>query len=712
MLNADDPQTVFSLRALREVVLNGRRPIVLWIGAGASKWAGYPLWKELARQMRADFAKLVQEFRNERALKLLQSERYPEFFQFCKQTDSARYYRFLSDVLSPKSLTHVYARFIDLLRRLPLLQIVTTNVDETLERTIPGPSAVQGSDLTRVVELLNDHQPFIAKLHGSCSSIADATFTEEDYRLLLQDPGFISAVRHIFTSCTVLFLGYSVRDQYVLNLISENAADMQLFGPGPHFAVMNGAIPLVDGLRPIRYSIKFHPDHRAALSVLDFLHESKQLNFISESETVSVWQPMAVAPEQPKNNGKTIYFISDFKPPGTWHTSQTAEGQSPDQSKIQFTVGLGFSEDEIPQLDPLRASTAIHDLVVGLTCFDLVYLPILAIAPLFQSLGEGVVRDILNSDSLRFLHSLHQPAVVFGDGMPDPFGSLVSVTPRSKDGATPQTSLELIRRSVTPVSGKEAEGEVLISTIEDRCVVVGQYEWELPTEVRGALLMPRVSTTLGIGEAILPSQVPRWLMFPYLRLAHLVHTGIICSALGIKAAKVPFGGTTLIDGAFGVRMGRELAESCASYALAGNFNTDLGAMVQQEPRLIHAILRFRDSQPGESLRKEVGVLLSMSQGSEFAASVNAGLRQSVPFRVLDRAKNQLSFLLTNATPAIPTPAVWGNVWHSDRATMFWRAKSRTILLQLCKVRGISKDDNCICGSGEKLRLCCVQPLRD
>jgi len=39
VLNADDPKTIYSVRLLREIVAS-RRPIVLWVGAGASRWLG------------------------------------------------------------------------------------------------------------------------------------------------------------------------------------------------------------------------------------------------------------------------------------------------------------------------------------------------------------------------------------------------------------------------------------------------------------------------------------------------------------------------------------------------------------------------------------------------------------------------------------------------------------------------------------------------
>src|SRR5436309_4697157 len=52
MLNATDQATFLSVRELRRSVQEAQKPLVYWIGAGASKWLNYPLWKELARQLR------------------------------------------------------------------------------------------------------------------------------------------------------------------------------------------------------------------------------------------------------------------------------------------------------------------------------------------------------------------------------------------------------------------------------------------------------------------------------------------------------------------------------------------------------------------------------------------------------------------------------------------------------------------------------------
>jgi hypothetical protein len=137
MLNADDQLTYLSIRELRRCTKESGKPLVLWIGAGASKWLGYPLWKEVARDLRRDFFKFVGGFDNTEALKLIQANSFPEFFQRCRDLDRARYYHFLSDAFLPRAETPLYERFTDALGKIAPLTVLTTNIDEAPGTTVP-----------------------------------------------------------------------------------------------------------------------------------------------------------------------------------------------------------------------------------------------------------------------------------------------------------------------------------------------------------------------------------------------------------------------------------------------------------------------------------------------------------------------------------------------------------------------------------------------
>ena len=148
-----------------------------------------------------------------------------------------------------------------------------------------------------------------------------------------------STLKYLFTSCSVVFLGYGVRDDYVVKLLDQNASEMNLFGPGPHFVVTNDEVILPQFLNRIRYVIKLHPDHRAALSVVDYILQSVPAGVIAvETKAVASEASLSGNPGAVPF-GQTGYYISDFIPPGTWETSQdiTATGTGGD---INVTVGL------------------------------------------------------------------------------------------------------------------------------------------------------------------------------------------------------------------------------------------------------------------------------------------------------------------------------------------------------------------------------------
>ncbi len=126
---------------------------------------------------------------------------------------------------------------------------------------------------------------------------------------------------------------------------------------------------------------------------------------------------------------------------------------------------------------------------------------------------------------------------------------------------------------------------------------------------------------------------------------------------------------------------------------------------------MRGVSRFRASAEGESFRREIGQVLATEGGREFNASVNAGLSRSIPVAVLQRAQNRLLKLMTESARIARVPAVWSDARQSDSTTQYWRAKSQKMLVEKCTARGIGKNDPCICGSGEKLRLCCFPPLR-
>ena len=86
--------------------------------------------------------------------------------------------------------------------------------------------------------------------------------------------------------------------------------------------------------------------------------------------------------------------------------------------------------------------------------------------------------------------------------------------------------------------------------------------------VRNGLLMPDVSRLLGYSDFATPHAIPRWLAYPTLRFAHLMQTGLNCSQLDIRAARVPFGGVSLLSAAFSIQRSNETAFDYASFVMS------------------------------------------------------------------------------------------------------------------------------------------------
>ena len=705
MLNADDPGTITSLLLLRDAYLTSNRPLVFWVGAGASKWLNQPSWKESALLIRRNFfEKFRPGFNNTLANKLVDREEYPELFQLCKETDQAAYFRFLAETFAPAPITPLYSRLRDCLQKIAPLYIVTTNVDEALEGILSHCSVVQRTDLTRLPTLVQDETPFIAKLHGSVSSVQSLVFSKDDYQQLLADNPTIETIKWLFTSAAVVFLGYGLKDEYVVKLLTQNGKDFSLFGTGPHFVVSNSEIE-PESIRRIGYHISLHPDHRAALTVLDYI---AQLRGGADMPASSFTEQVLAPPPQPCAvvSDKTAYYISDFTPPGTWQTSQTFTFGDGMEEKGEGSIGLGFTNEE----QPFRESTAMHDLCVGLTCFDHVYFAISALGAVHHLVGSELFWELVRSDVVRFIHLVHVPVVIFPPN--EIIGDVGVVSITGDPNLHFPTLGEIIHRYVTANPGKEAEAEKLFEMLESKTQVYEAAQAiNLPSLIRGALLMPFIAKLLGISSAILPTQAPKWLRFPYLRLGHLVHTAAVCDAFGIQAAKLPFGGTQLTTGAFAVRQAQQYADEFTSYIYSGRFNTDLGVLVMHDVSIIRNILRFRESNTGIGFRAEVHDALMLGTGTEFTAAVDAGLHRSVPPRILEKAYDQLSALMTKNARQSAVPAVWTDVRHSDDVTRLWRRRSLRQLEEICKSRGVGKDAPCLCGSGEKLRVCCMLPLK-
>ncbi len=224
------------LEELSAAVWDGR--CVAFVGAGFSAAANLPERAQLVQRVAGcvppyDEVRLAvdgllsQPLPSSRALEaaaqLLQDRLGPELFR-----------QAVADALEPQG--PLPAQFLARKRNLlltPFRAVLTTNFDPLLEGGPPGPAAYR--------QLLRhgwsgpwnpcywppprSHEsprgPRILKLHGAATS-DHLVFARRDYReLLFSNASYLTFLRALFATRTVLFMGFSFRDAYVDLLRSE-----------------------------------------------------------------------------------------------------------------------------------------------------------------------------------------------------------------------------------------------------------------------------------------------------------------------------------------------------------------------------------------------------------------------------------------------------------------------------------------------------------
>lgn len=192
----------------------------------------------------------------------------------------------------------------------------------------------------RALSLIASKGQFIGKLHGSISSVRSTVFTTRDYEVLVGDEAFREVLRTLLTTCSVVFIGYSLRDQYLLDLLVRHAELLSLFGGGPHFLISAEERPnLPESVKVIRYRTDLHTDHRSGILAVELLSRPAE-------EADSLRYDRAKSPPL-----QSAHFLSDFYPGRTWTTTsgQVLGLKGEDGAESQLVIGPTWTDEELPR---------------------------------------------------------------------------------------------------------------------------------------------------------------------------------------------------------------------------------------------------------------------------------------------------------------------------------------------------------------------------
>ena len=699
MINTNQINTVRAVHELLEEVARSDRRLVYWVGAGASAWAGYPLWNDLSEIVHRAFSRYESGYDAQYGLKLLQTDNYPTFFEKIKSASPQRYNRLIKDQFIIREPTPVYRRFLSAISSIQPVRLITTNVDEMLEKGLENVQTVQRDDIEHILDLNASDRSYLLKLHGSVSDIESVIFTKSDYDTFWCNPRVPEILSKIIVDSSLVFIGYSLQDQSVVELLERSDQLRSLLGDGPHFAILpqhNTQLP--SSVRVIEYKPIPHKDHRSSIAVIEELAAARR------------GQDFDHIPQETTSNLISAHLLFDIFPPGTWSTSYTAEATSVSSGdEVSVIAGLGFNSDELAA----RRSTALNDLLVGLTCFDIVYAPFTAAARLIKLLGESLFMRLVKNDELRFIHWERELVLIFRSKDILRRGELNPITVYGDEDGPPLQVMDYLRRWINPQTGKEALSEENIEIIANQTITIKQdQEQDIIGRTRSLLLSPRIRDMLGVSGGAPLDQITQWNTFPILRLGHVVKIGTVCNLLNLASAKLDFGSNGLAGPAFATSFSQEWSDSVASYVLCGKLSEDLGRLAESDPVFIEAVLKLRESTAGLRLREEMMRQIAASEGGEVHASVNAGLRQLLPSDVMDQAQSEFVNLYVSPTNLQQQRTVlWNDKRSADQALRLWRERSLRELTAICREAGISQYNPCPCGSGEKLKFCCEESLR-
>jgi hypothetical protein len=219
----------------------------VYVGAGASKPAGLPMWSGMLEAMlkRAIAENLVNEAEAKEYERLLASPGKHLMVASGLKEVLGRYFDdfIKSTFVTPKPKpTDLHRGLV----KLPKLQfVITTNYDALIERAYQqivdaDVTVCTFKDVGAAQSALFNREFFILKAHGDATKIGNGiVMTDADYReLLYRQRAYQAMLATMFTVYTIVFVGTSMADPE-LQLLLGYIADVFLPTSGPqHFALM------------------------------------------------------------------------------------------------------------------------------------------------------------------------------------------------------------------------------------------------------------------------------------------------------------------------------------------------------------------------------------------------------------------------------------------------------------------------------------------
>lgn len=199
-------------KQLKEAIENNK--LVVFAGAGVSKYLGFPNWEELLIRClnhldRKKYLDLIKQISNNNDL--------VKVFDQIDDKDKIQIKRHISQTFR-RTTNNAFELHKSILRLTS--QIITTNYDQVFENAyyqlynVNFPNiTVQNYDKQNLIDLLNSNE-FIFYLHGNASSPEScAVFTSDYNKIYNTNSPSLFSLQALATNKVILFIGFSFKDK-------------------------------------------------------------------------------------------------------------------------------------------------------------------------------------------------------------------------------------------------------------------------------------------------------------------------------------------------------------------------------------------------------------------------------------------------------------------------------------------------------------------
>jgi hypothetical protein len=214
--------------------------VAFFIGAGVSKLAGYPLWKDLVEELMKDFMnsdKLIISVQKPLIEKLYKDEKLTEALQVMKQSDKILYQDKITSIFkkceqNPNKNVKIFEVIANFAKY--NVKLITTNIDMELENALKSKyKYFTDSDIGIVTLGNNLTDKVLYYLHGRIDLPESWVLTEDDYATFYYD----SDKRHcdkflewLFKNIEVLvIIGFSLKDYEIRKKLLAKAKNIEIF---------------------------------------------------------------------------------------------------------------------------------------------------------------------------------------------------------------------------------------------------------------------------------------------------------------------------------------------------------------------------------------------------------------------------------------------------------------------------------------------------